>query len=87
VIFPNHSLPRLRGLFYALLFDFYGSLLVPIYRNGIINVLIDFKGVNEIASLVTHILLIFMGVRENASLDTHSLLVFKGIPRILRGRQ
>ena len=40
-----------------LLFIFNGS-------QGIINVLIDFKGVNEIASLVTHILFIFIGVRE-----------------------
>ena len=31
---------------------------------SVINVLLIFKGVNEIASLVTHILLIFKGVRE-----------------------
>jgi hypothetical protein len=31
---------------------------------SVINVLLIFKGVNEIASLVTHSLLIFIGMRE-----------------------
>jgi hypothetical protein len=54
---PQRQMQCVVQIVHLSLFIFQGS-------DVIINVLLIFKGVNEIASLVTHVLLIFKGVRE-----------------------